>query len=96
MFRFVIETFVILGCVYAIAIAAANVDNVLGYILSLVGATGSTTMCYILPGIFYLKMEPSRKWGPMKYFSVVMVCLGCIIMPTAIAFIIKKIINDAS
>merc|ERR1711976_1066937 len=41
-------------------IIAMIVDD-LGIIFSIIGATASTTLCYILPGVFYLKMAYHRR-----------------------------------
>lgn len=81
--RFIVETFVILSGVYLLGLTFSQLD----VMLSLVGATGSTTMCYILPGLFYLKMYSDTKWSLLKTFSCIMVVLGVFIMPTAIVFI---------
>lgn len=81
--RFTIETFVILSCVYVLGLTFNQLD----VMLALVGATGSTTMCYILPGLFYLKMYRDQEWSFIKTFCCIMIALGCFIMPTAIVFI---------
>ncbi|KAI8852127.1 hypothetical protein BC829DRAFT_385193 [Chytridium lagenaria] len=47
-----ITTMLLIGS-FIIAVSVENLDTV----LSLVGATGSTTICYILPGILYYKMR---------------------------------------
>lgn len=61
----------------------------LGVVLSLVGATGSTIVSYILPGfVYYLTFkdeESSPKWKIM--LALFQGCLGLIIMPVCLTFI---------
>ncbi|KAI8813760.1 transmembrane amino acid transporter protein-domain-containing protein [Cladochytrium replicatum] len=51
-FKFIVISLALLICSYIIAIKVKNLSTV----LSLVGATGSTTIGYILPGIFYWRI----------------------------------------
>lgn len=46
-------TSVILMCSYATALEVSSLDRVLAY----VGSTGSTTISFILPGLFYYKIS---------------------------------------
>ena len=50
--KFRIMTLSIMFGSWFVAISVSNLSTV----LSLVGATGSTTICYILPGLFYDKL----------------------------------------
>jgi len=52
--RYVYSTAVFLALSLLVALSVSD----LGLMLSLVGATGSTAISYILPGIFYFKMHP--------------------------------------
>ena len=53
-------------------------------ILSVVGATGSTAVSYILPGgIYYRLAEPS----PKRTLALGQFLLGCCIVPTALTLI---------
>lgn len=59
----------------------------LGVLLSLVGATGSTIVSYILPGfLYYIHFKDE---GPVwkRNMALVQGCLGLIIMPVALTFI---------
>ncbi|KAJ1946437.1 hypothetical protein FBU59_002030, partial [Linderina macrospora] len=47
---------------YIVAISVTSLDLV----LSFVGSTGSTTISFILPGIFYYKMHQHSRWRLMK------------------------------
>jgi len=55
----------------------------LGIVLSVVGATGSTIVSYILPGITYYRL--SRK--PKRRLGLALFCAGMIIMPLALTLI---------
>jgi amino acid permease len=65
---------------------AITLDD-LGVLLSLVGATGSTIVSYILPGFLYYLHFPNE--GPVwkRKMAFVQGCLGLVIMPVALAFI---------
>eukprot|EP00039_Didymoeca_costata_P025825 m.14363 g.14363 ORF g.14363 m.14363 type:complete len:472 (+) comp5069_c0_seq1:255-1670(+) len=65
----------------AIAMTVTN----LGTVLAVVGATGSTTVSYILPGIIYYRLHPGE--GCMRILSAIQFVAGCIIMPTALVSI---------
>ena len=62
----------------------------LGVVLSLVGATGSTIVSYILPGTTYylLCRERNKRWRGLLQLS-----LGLIIMPLSLALIVLKEMN---
>mmetsp|Transcript_19958 Transcript_19958/g.29877 ORF Transcript_19958/g.29877 Transcript_19958/m.29877 type:complete len:446 (+) Transcript_19958:37-1374(+) len=57
----------------------------LGQILSVVGATGSTTISYILPGFVFFSLE--KEWNLRKILALSLFILGCIIIPAALTFI---------
>lgn len=58
----------------------------LSTILSLVGATGSTAICYILPGILYYKMKrmgrsvDDRNWDMSEFSALALSAFGVIVM----------------
>lgn len=68
-------------------IVAMIVDD-LGVILALVGATGSTLVSYVLPGLIYVKIYPYNDWS--KVAAYVQLILGIVIIPLALYFIITK------
>ena len=59
----------------------------LGLILSVVGATGSTTVSYILPGACYFILFPER---PSRWLGFLLACTGLIIMPLSLCLIFWK------
>jgi len=58
----------------------------LGMVLKVVGATGSTTVSYILPGACYVALF--REDGGAKWrFAMLILVLGCIIMPLSLTLV---------
>lgn len=64
----------------------AMVVDDLGVILALVGATGSTLVSYVLPGLIFIKIYPYRDASMMCAY--VQLIVGLIIMPLALYFVI--------
>jgi len=79
--RFWICTCVLLVLSYIVALSVAS----LGTMLGVVGATGSTTVSYILPGLMYATAFPDG--GIKRKLAFVQLGLGCIIMPTCLILI---------
>lgn len=71
-------TFAILTISVSISLAVHD----LGLVLALVGATGSTTISYILPGLFYAQYF--KEWHAMRVMACVLVVLGCVLMPVMV------------
>ncbi|KAJ3000232.1 hypothetical protein HDV02_000145 [Globomyces sp. JEL0801] len=81
-------TVITLGIMVSSYICAVTISD-LSTILSLVGATGSTTICYILPGIFYYKLvETQRQLNERRPFlqilAMSMVVFGFVVMFTCL------------
>lgn len=57
----------------------------LGTVLSVVGATGSTTISYILPGLCYIQLF--KQWNIKRIAACILLCAGIIIVPSALCFI---------
>lgn len=74
----------LLGSFY-IAMTVSNLRVVLG----VVGATGSTTVSYILPGAIYIKLHPEQRlWRHRwKRLAYVQLALGIFIVPVALYFV---------
>lgn len=79
---FVAVTSVFLLCSVAIALV---VDD-LGLVLSIVGATGSTTVSYLLPGFCYFRLCPDKA-SPTRWLALLQLGLGCVIMPASLVLI---------
>ena len=66
--RFVLETIVLLGFAYLLAVTFPNVENV----LSLTGSTASTMTSYIFPATFYIKATKNGwfHWSTIGAFFI--------------------------
>lgn len=80
--------FVSITCIFLLLsyIVAMLVED-LGIVLSVVGATGSTMVSYILPGIIYVRLHPSFHFR--KCLAYLQFTLGCIIVPVALYFVFR-------
>ena len=89
--------FLYYGLTLAIAVISfiiAMVVTDLGIILSIVGATGSTTMSYILPGYFYFQMfktDDKKYW--IKYGALALLILGSCVIPFSLTVIFVNYFN---
>merc|ERR1712136_630238 len=63
----------------SLSLTIALVVSDLSTILGIVGATGSTTVTYILPGLLYIRSHRHRHWK--RRFAMLQLFAGCIIMP---------------
>ncbi|CAB9496757.1 Vacuolar amino acid transporter 5 [Seminavis robusta] len=81
---FYVITISFLLCSFALAM----IVNDLGVILAMVGATGSTLVSYVLPGLIYLKLHPYQDLS--KRLAYLQLGLGCLIMPLALYFVVMQ------
>jgi len=81
--RFFVMTAVIGICSYLLSMVVED----LGVILSVVGATGSTTISFILPGIFYYYVYSDEGWTTRRKAAFSLFCFGCFVIPCALTFI---------
>jgi amino acid permease len=82
-------TLAVMAFSYMVAVTVSD----LSVVLAVVGATGSTTIGYILPGVFYFKFcqnqrSPGEKMGWTQFMSLVLVFCGVFIMVTSLANIV--------
>ena len=68
---------------------ALAVDD-LGFVLSMVGATGSTTVSYLLPGLCYYRLCPEPR-SPLRRAALLQLCIGCAILPLSLGLILAKL-----
>lgn len=73
-------TTLLLICSFMLAILVGDVESVLGF----VGSTASTSICYILPGLFYWRLKSGERWTRAKFFAVVLFVAGCILVPVTL------------
>ena len=78
----VLTTLIVLG-----SLGVAMVVSDLGVILSIVGATGSTTISYILPGLIFLKLHGRESWTLKHYGAALLLAIGCVVIPSCLTFI---------
>lgn len=84
---FVVLTFCIVICSVAITMFVTS----LGIVLAIVGATGSTTISYILPGIFYFKIQ---KTGKKRWLALALSLIGCIVVPFTLTFVFLGVAGE--
>ncbi|KAK9895494.1 hypothetical protein P389DRAFT_205609 [Cystobasidium minutum MCA 4210] len=65
-------------------LVSMNVDH-LAIVLGIIGSTGSTTISFILPALFYLKLFPKSEWRGARTCARILLCLGVIIMCVCLA-----------
>ena len=74
-----------------LSVSIALVVQNLGTILSIVGASGSTLVTYILPGLIYVKLHPAGRYNIFAYLQFF---LGCAIMPSALYWVISGFVKE--
>lgn len=57
----------------SLSFTLAMIVDYLGIVLALVGATGSTLVSYILPGLIYLKLHPDSSSRSMVWVRLIIV-----------------------
>ncbi|KAI8821813.1 transmembrane amino acid transporter protein-domain-containing protein [Fimicolochytrium jonesii] len=86
--RWVAMTLGLMGSSLLLALVLHNLATVLAF----VGATGSTTICYILPGLFYYKYSTQEdresdrpaRFNPKRAGAIFLGCFGVVIMITSL------------
>ena len=68
--------------------AIALVVDDLGMVLSLVGATGSTIVSYILPGATYFLL--CRDAGAKRYLGLLQLAIGLVLVPLSLTLIVQS------
>ncbi|RGB42286.1 transmembrane amino acid transporter protein [Rhizophagus diaphanus] len=85
--KFIILTTGILISSYVIAILVSKLDLVLAF----VGSTGSTTISFILPGMFYYKIHENDPWDKKKILATFLAFYGLCVMAICLTLNIKKV-----
>jgi amino acid permease len=78
-----VYTFLFIGCSYWLALSVSD----LGKVMALVGATGSTSVSYILPGAMYWNLHPQPH--AKRYGAGLMFVVGACIVPLALSAILS-------
>ncbi|KAI9355270.1 transmembrane amino acid transporter protein-domain-containing protein [Pilaira anomala] len=84
--RFMIVTLSIVIASYFVAISISQLDLV----LSFVGSTGSTTISFILPGLFYFKLHDGWHWK--RICALFLVAYGFMVMSVCLTFNIQRLL----
>ncbi|KAJ1662216.1 hypothetical protein IW140_006105 [Coemansia sp. RSA 1813] len=74
---------------YLVSMSVTSLDLV----LSFVGSTGSTSISFILPGVFYYKMHSHSRWTRMKIVSVILIFYGAFVLVFCLGANILRVIN---
>ncbi|KAG2195442.1 hypothetical protein INT47_000407 [Mucor saturninus] len=88
-FKYFAMTTSILILSYIAAITVTELDLV----LSFVGSTGSTTISFILPGLFYYKIHENDPWKPGKIIAVILALYGFFVMTVCLTYNITRLTN---
>ncbi len=75
----------------SLSVTLATIVDDLGWILAIVGATGSTMVSYVLPGLMYIKVYPNKDVSLV--LAHVQLLLGIMLMPLALYFIVTTKIS---
>jgi amino acid permease len=85
--KYIILTSGILILSYIIAILISKLDLVLAF----VGSTGSTTISFILPGIFYYKIHENDPWDRKKILAACLAFYGSCVMIICLTLNVLKV-----
>ncbi|KAI7866193.1 transmembrane amino acid transporter protein-domain-containing protein [Spinellus fusiger] len=72
---------------YLVAIVISQLDLVLAF----VGSTGSTTISFILPGLFYCKIHENDPWTSGKITALVLALYGVLVMMVCLSFNVMRL-----
>jgi amino acid permease len=86
--KHLIVTTIIIILSYLVAITISQLDLV----LSFVGSTGSTTISFILPGLFYFKLYSDKKWHWKRMIALFLTIYGVTVMTVCLTFNIKRLL----
>ncbi|KAJ1910404.1 hypothetical protein IWQ60_010676 [Tieghemiomyces parasiticus] len=84
---YVTVTLGILSGTYLVAMIVSQLDLVLAF----VGSTGSTTVSFILPGLFFYKSRQNAPWSLLKVLSVLLAAYGFFIMTICLSFNVARL-----
>ncbi|KAI8877631.1 hypothetical protein K501DRAFT_337286 [Backusella circina FSU 941] len=91
-FKYFAMTTSILIASYIVSITVTKLDLILAF----VGSTGSTTISFILPGLFYYKLHEDDPWKRNKIISVLLAVYGILVMVMCLTFNIMNITHHIS
>ena len=83
-FKHVLLTTFILLLTFLIAMNVTELALVMG----IIGSTGSTTVSFILPSLFYLKLFPDNEWKGVRILARALFVMGFVIMFACLGVVI--------
>lgn len=83
----IVTGFIIIAS-YFLAITISQLDLV----LSFVGSTGSTTISFILPGLFYFRLYRDDRWHWKRIAALFLTFYGIMVMTVCLTFNIKRLL----
>eukprot|EP01135_Chromosphaera_perkinsii_P001479 Nk52_evm8s179 gene=Nk52_evmTU8s179 len=91
--RYWLESAFLIGGTFTVSMIVRD----LGVVFGVIGSTGSTTLCYLLPGLFYLKMTSLKGESGFtikKAIGCIMVLFGCFMLVAGNYVTISNYIKD--
>ncbi|GEM08840.1 hypothetical protein Rt10032_c06g2857 [Rhodotorula toruloides] len=91
--RFVVESAVLLFSTFFIAMFVSSLETVLGF----VGATGSTTISFILPSVFFLalfKDSDTKQDRRLRWVAMALLAWGVLVMVVSLSLNIYHLIQQ--
>ncbi|CAJ0909566.1 2991_t:CDS:10 [Entrophospora sp. SA101] len=85
--KYIFLTSGILISSYTIAISVTKLDLVFAF----VGSTGSTTISFILPGIFYYKIHQNDPWDRYKIGAALLALYGFLVMIICLTLNVERV-----
>ncbi|ORX48822.1 hypothetical protein DM01DRAFT_1338478 [Hesseltinella vesiculosa] len=89
-FKYFAMTTAILVSSYLVAITVSKLDLVFAF----VGSTGSTTISFILPGLFYFKIHENDPWNTGKIASLALAIYGILVMVVCLTFNVLNLLKN--
>ncbi|KAK4047503.1 Tricalbin-2 [Microbotryomycetes sp. JL221] len=93
--RFVVESSAILATTFVLSMFVSSLDTVLGF----VGATGSTTISFILPAIFYLALFPPSadpKARILRFCAMCLLVWGVLVMVVCLTLNVWHLLHPSN
>ncbi|GJN90138.1 hypothetical protein Rhopal_003137-T1 [Rhodotorula paludigena] len=91
--RFVLESAFLLFATFVIAMFVSSLEVVLGF----VGATGSTTISFILPSVFFLSLfkdSPNPRDRRLRYIAMLLLAWGVVVMVVSLSLNIYHLVQQ--
>ena len=73
---YLLSTSLFLLITFAITMCQPDLADILG----LIGAFTSSTVCYIIPSLYYYKLTENEPWTVLRILAVILGIFGCIVL----------------